>query len=406
MADALQTSFSRQMSLALAMQAIIHEGPISRASIAKRTGLSKQTVSDVVRILSEEGWVRETGRTSGHIGRTATTYELVSDAAYLAAVDLGGTKLRGAIVDLAGDVLAESVAPTDPRGGVEVARQIGRVCREAAAVARVDPAQVRMAVVGCPGVPDAATGAVRYAPNIPGLDAIDFRACVAETLGVPTLLENDVNLAVLGEHWLGAGAGHDHLVFVALGTGIGAGVIANGELLRGATGTAGELAYLPFGADPFEAESLRAGALERAVATYGIQAAYAARSGRALDVPGVFDAAASGDADAAAVIEETARLLARAVAAIAAVVNPSAVVLGGSIGARPEIVAATRRELARCFPFPLQVAPTTLGARAALTGAAAVGLTELHTTLFGQPQPGGAITLPAPRPAPATSAAE
>ena len=89
----------------MAMQAIIHCGPISRASIAKQTGLSKQTVSELVRILEEGGWVRETGRTSGHVGRTATTYELVPASAFMAAVDLGGTKLRVAIVDLAGSVI-------------------------------------------------------------------------------------------------------------------------------------------------------------------------------------------------------------------------------------------------------------------------------------------------------------
>lgn len=80
----LPHAFSRQVSLCMAMQSIIHCGPISRASIAKQTGLSKQTVSELVRILEEDGWVRN-GRTSGHVGRSATTYELVPDSAFLAA---------------------------------------------------------------------------------------------------------------------------------------------------------------------------------------------------------------------------------------------------------------------------------------------------------------------------------
>ena len=88
---------SRQFSQRSVMEAIVQGGPISRASISKQTGLSKQTISEIVRQLEQEGWVQETGRTSGHVGRTAVTYELVPDAAYIVAVDLGGTKVRVAL---------------------------------------------------------------------------------------------------------------------------------------------------------------------------------------------------------------------------------------------------------------------------------------------------------------------
>lgn len=399
-------SFSRQVSLCMAMQSIIHCGPISRASISKQTGLSKQTVSELVRILEDEGWVRETGRTSGHVGRTATTYELVPDSAFMAAVDLGGTKLRVAIVDLAGSVLAEVLALTHPDGGQAVARQIGDLVGEAAEQCEVDRGKVRQTVVGCPGVPDQSTGAVRFSPNIAGIDTFDFRAAVAEATGTPVMMENDVNLAVLGEQWLGAGRGIDHLAFIALGTGIGAGLIVNGALLRGASGAAGELGYLPFGADPFEPESLRVGAFERVTATYGIRTAYAAATGRTSDVPAIFAAAAAGDGAAQKVIDDVARQLARAVATLGAVVAPEKVILGGSIGARPEIIAATIAELERCFPFPIQVVPSALGNHAALSGAVAIGLTELHTSLFAQSVPGAVVTLPVPKPGLIPAAAE
>ncbi len=405
--DPTQThTFSRQMSLSLTMQTIIHCGPISRASISKQTGLSKQTVSELVRILEEEGWVRETGRTSGHVGRTATTYELIPDSAFMAAVDLGGTKVRVAIVDLAGSVISELVVTTHPEGGMAVASQIAQLVEEAVAKAAVNRALLRQTVVGCPGVPDQATGQVRFAPNIPGIDSIDFRAAVARKTGTPVMLENDVNLAVLGEQWLGAGQGIDHLAFIALGTGIGAGLIVNGTLVRGASGTAGELGYLPFGADPFEAESLRVGAFERVTATHGIRAAYQAVTGQSLDVPSIFTAASGGDAAAQQVLDGVARQLARAVATLGAVISPEVVILGGSIGARPEIVSATEVELARCFPFPIRVVASALGNHAALSGAVAIGLTELHTALFAQSAPGAVVTLPTPKPGLMTSAAE
>lgn len=399
-------SFSRQVSLCTTMQAIIHSGPISRALIAKQTGLSKQTISELVRILEVDGWVRETGRTSGHVGRTATTYELIPDSAFMAAVDLGGTKMRVAIVDLAGTVAAEVVEPTHPDGGRAVADQIGALVRRAAQEASVDLARVRQTVVGCPGVPDQITGRVNFAPNIAGIDTFDFRAAVVEATGTQVMLENDVNLAVLGEQWLGAGQGIDHLAFVALGTGIGAGIVVNGALLRGVTGAAGELGYLPFGADPFEPESLRVGAFERVTATHGIRAAFQAATDRALDVPAIFSAAEAGDVAAKEVLAEVARQMARAVATLGAVLAPELVILGGSIGARPEVIAATRIELARCFPFPVRIEASVLGSHAALSGAVAIGLTELHTALFAQSAPGGMVSLPMPKPGLIPRAAE
>lgn len=389
-------NLSRQMSLSMTMQAIVHCGPISRASIAKQTGLSKQTISETVRILTEDGWISEIGRTSGHIGRTATTYELVPDAAYVAAVDLGGTKVRVAIVDLVGNILSEKVEPTDAAGGEPVARQIARMCREAASAKKLDYARVKQTVVGCPGVPDRRTGAVHYAPNIAGLDTMDFCGAIARESGTQVMLENDVNLAVLGEHWLGCGKGFDQVAYVALGTGIGAGLIANGEILRGATGAAGELGYLPFGADPFEPESLRVGALERVVGTHGIRAGYKARTGKDLNVPSIFDAAAAGDTHAVEMLQLVARTLARALAAIATITNPDLIILGGSIGSRAEILRDVRSELAACFPHPVRIETSALGNHASLAGAVAVGLTELHTALFANGARGAEVMLPEP----------
>ena len=390
-------SVPRQMSLFQAMQAIIHCGPISRASIAKQTGMSKQTASEVVRILCENGWVRETGRTSGHIGRTASTYELVPASAFVVAIDLGGTKLRSAIVDLAGNVLAELVEPTHPLGGLAVARQIGEISRRAAKEGGVEYSLVKIAVVGCPGVPDQEKGTVRFAPNISGIDTINFAEEVSKSLGIPVKLENDVNLAALGEHWAGAGQNIENLVLISLGTGIGAGLIVNGELLRGSGGFAGELGYLPFGADPFEELSLKKGAFERGAATHGIRQAYTELTSETLDVPDIFSRLREGDPSALKVIEQTAAYLAWAVASVSVVTNPELVILGGSIGSQPEMIEATRAYVAKCFPYVVRIEPSPLGNHAALCGAAAIGLEHLHTALFAISAPGAIVSLPAPK---------
>ena len=385
---------SRQFSLCMVMEAIVHCGPISRASIAKQTGLSKQTISEIARQLEEDGWIRETGRTQGHVGRSAVTYEIVPDAACIATVDLGGTKVRAAIADLSCQVLAEVTEPTDARGGVHVISQIARLCREAAAHNNIPYERLRMAVVGVPGVPDQERGRIVMSPNVTGFETLDVRAALAAELGVEIVLENDVNLAAIGEHWIGSVAGVDDLAYIAIGTGIGAGLMVGGDLVRGFGNAAGELGFLPFGTDPFEAESLKVGALERVTGTVGIRRRYRELSGRELDVPGIFDALGAGDVHARQVLDETARYVARAVAAICAITNPGKVVLGGSIGSRRELVERVRDLLPLCFPSPVELDVSELGSRVAIVGGAAVGLTHLHSTLFAGGVPGAEISLP------------
>lgn len=375
----------------------MNDGPISRAAIAKSTGLSKQTVSEIVGGLEDAGWVRETGRTSGHVGRSAVNYEIVPEAAYIAAVDLGGTKVRAVIADLACSIHGERVEPTDPKGGVAVAEQIARLCRQVAEDESIPLDKLALAVVGAPGVPEPETGSIQMSPNIGGIDTIDFAGAIRDALGVDVVLENDVNLAVLGENWLGLGQGASNLAFIALGTGIGGGLILNGELIRGAANSAGELGFLPFGADPFEPESNKAGALERVVATVGMKNRYRELSGDAVEVPEIFDRAEQGDQNALTVLDETAKYLARAVCAVCAVANPEKVILGGSIGERSELVDRVRTLLPAGFSRPITVERSALGHSASLIGAAAIGLTQLRNALFGAEAPAGTIALPSGR---------
>jgi predicted NBD/HSP70 family sugar kinase len=385
---------SRRFSQRSVMEAIVQHGPISRASIAKQTGLSKQIISEIVRSLEQDGWVKETGRTSGHVGRSAITYELVYDTVHIVAVDLGGTKVRLAITDLACQIFAEATALADQRGGQFVIDQIVAMTFEAARQQRIARRKIRLAVIGVPGAPNSATGRVLLAPNIVDFDRMDVVSAFEKAFGFDTMLENDVNLALLGENWLGQGQGIDNLAYVALGTGVGSGLMVGGQLVRGAINAAGELGFLPLGADSFEPESLRSGAFERVVASHGMVQRYAALSGRRLAVPAIFENAQAGEEAALAVLDETARYLARGIGAIAAIANPEKIILGGSIGLRPEMLSRVKTFLPLCFPYPINVETGKLGSRAAIIGAAAIGLSQLHNTLFGVDAPDGSISLP------------
>ena len=381
------------------MEAIVQSGPISRASIAKQTGLSKQTISEIVRQLEQEGWVQETGRTSGHVGRTAVTYEFVLDAAYIVAVDLGGTKVRVALTDLACQIFAEDTAPTDPRGGQFIIDQIvahdlpGR--RRGSALPRK---KIRLAVIGVPGAPEPDDR-----PRPAGAEYCRLRQDgrrrrpSRRAFGFDVMLENDVNLAVLGESWLGRGQGIDNLAYIALGTGIGSGLMVGGHLVRGASNAAGEMGFLPFGADPFEPESLRSGAFERVVATHGMIERYAALAGKQRRRAGDFrERAARGEPEAACGRWTKRRAISRAASRRS---RPSPIPKRSSWAARsgcgPEILIAGEGRCCRtASPIPIDVEASELGPRAAIIGAAAIGLGQLHNTLFGVDAPDGRISLP------------
>jgi predicted NBD/HSP70 family sugar kinase len=384
------------MSLSAIVQAITSFGPISRASVSKITGLSKQTVSEIVAGLEDNGWVRTVGRTEGHVGRRAVVYEIVPEAATVASVDLGGTKVRVSICNLVGAVIAEEVEPTNPVGGHTVVRQVSELIKRTAARTSADMKAPRIAVVGVPGVPDPATGHINMAPNIPGIDKIDAPALWREQLGIEVFVENDVNLAALGEHWLTKRGDRDDLVYLSVGTGIGAGIVIGGQLIRGNSGAAGEIGYLPFGADPFEPESLKVGALERVTATRAIVDQYQQLAGHELSVPEIFDVAGEGDRAAIETLDTIAKQIARTLAALTAIIDPSCIVIGGSIGTREELFDRMKTHVGRCFPRTINVEKSELGNHAALAGGASIALSRLHLSLFTEGLKGVEIAVPPP----------
>lgn len=390
------TKISRMMTLSAIVQAITTYGPISRASVAKMTGFSKQTVSEVVSTLEGDGWVQTVGRTEGNVGRRAVMYEIVPEAALVASVDLGGTKVRVALCNLSGSVVSEVKEPTVQAGGVAVVDQIARLVVQAAHKASIPTEKIRVAVVGVPGVLEVETGNIKMAPNIAGIDQVDFPSLLEARLRVEVIVENDVNLAALGEHWMTHQGERDNLVFLSVGTGIGAGLVIGGQLVRGSSGGAGEIGFLPFGADPYDAESFKVGALERVTATSAMIGNYASLTGQKISVPEIFERSLSGDKDATQALATAARNIALAIAAIVAVVDPSCIVVGGSIGARPELVEMIRSEIKTCFPRQVSVEPSVLGNHAALAGGASIALSRLHISLFSGGLPGTKINVPPP----------
>lgn len=373
------------------LDAVLTGGPISRRGITSITRLSKPVVLGVVTELARAGLIHSEGTESGRAGRSPQLYTANPRAGLVVGIDLGGTKVRAAVADLDGVVLTEVVEPTHTGTGTVVADQIVRLVRTLAGSAGVRNDDVTVIVIGSPGVADP-DGRMQLALNVAGLDEFSLMQHVRRRLhGVTVVVENDVNLAAIGERAEGSGAGCHHLAVISIGTGIGAGLIIGGRLTRGRHGAAGEIAWLTIHGDPTRRDARRRGALELAAGARGIHQALLAMRGDHPASPltsrstaaDVFAAAARGDALATAVVAAEADLVARAVLSVVSVVDPEVVVLAGGIGANPDLLPLVQQRLERMAPMPIKVETSKLGERSGITGALALARSLARSELFG-----------------------
>lgn len=364
-----QSFSSRQHIQRAVILAAMDNEQVSRAELARISGLSKQTMSDVFRDLEDDGWLEVVGRTSGNVGRSAAVYELAPNRALLFGADVGGTKVHAALTDVNGEVLAELEVPTTQDGADAFGEQIVACCRLLAQEAGQPMERISAGTVGIPGAFDPARRKLFMVPNIADLNDYPIEDDLERRLGFPIRVDNDVNMAAKGEMWRGEGQNIPCFVFIALGTGIGMGIINEGRVLSGSRGAAGEIATLPIGGDPFDARNFHAGALERSVGSIAIRDRYEGAGGaRGLTVRDIFDAIDRGDQIASATLTEVARQLAVGIVAICAILDPQRIVMGGSIGAREELVDRIRQFIPLCSPTPPECVVSTLGRRAGLLG--------------------------------------
>src|ERR1700755_2062618 len=175
---------------------------------------------------------------------------MTSETTYCFAADLGGTKLAAALADAQGRIVAELTEPTDKRGAAYVAEQIATCADKLAGTVGIEVTQARHVMVGIPGAIDPRTGRVSLTPNIAGLEDFDVLGFLRGRFGPHVAIENDVNLAMLGEQAHGCARECRNAAFLSLGTGAGLGLLIDGRLFRGARGSAGEIADMPVGGDP------------------------------------------------------------------------------------------------------------------------------------------------------------
>jgi predicted NBD/HSP70 family sugar kinase len=353
------------------LDAIRAGAPISRAEISRRMGISKPTVSLALQSLLDAGLVREAADDPDGPSYGAVFFEPVPEAALVLGLDLGARFLRGAICDLDGEVRARQDVELIGADAAAVLDSFDSLRDSLVAATGLSEELIDSAVVGVPAVVELATGVVGLT-SVEGLDGMHFGDAAAERLGVPVIVDNDTNLAAVGEQWLGVARGLEDFVFLSIGTGLGAGLVLRGEVHRGHNGAAGEVDLVSAGGgddvDPC-AGALSGVARELAASFEGPTVLSAPYDPRA-----VFGAARTGDALARAIVDEEARRIALHVVPIAAVADVALVVLGGGLGTNGDLLLEpVRKRLTDWLPYPPRVEVSSLGEAAVLMGALAVG---------------------------------
>ncbi|HYX79558.1 MAG TPA: ROK family protein [Actinomycetota bacterium] len=362
-------------------------GPVSRAQIARGTGLSKPTVSLALAELDRGRLVREAGRSSGTKGPTAILYEMNPRAGWVVGIDVGKEVVRAVLSDLTGEVVARRDERARARSAASLIEQLGRVAHEVARDASLRWSQVTFTAIGSPGVFDPSRDQVVLAHNLPGWGRHGVVDALRRELGPNLVFENDVNLAAVGEQTQGLGKEVSDFVYLHVGTGVGLGLVLRGELYRGSHGAAGEVGYVPMMAeDPHEPTNRRRGALESALGAIGVRATARELGMRPPLTPArIFRAARRGDVVALRVTESIAERIALAVAAIVPVVDPELVVLGGEVAGNGDLLLeAVDRELHAVSPFRPRVEVSALGEDAVLLGAVATALQAAQERLFAR----------------------
>jgi glucokinase len=371
-----------QLNEFLVLDAVGARGEVTRHDLASALGLSQASVSRIVKRLVEAGMVTEAPSPSGSPGRDPLAIRLNQRAGGVIAIDLGGTKCHGALADFTGEVVAEDFRQTQERGTPFEALV---ACIEAMRAAAADAGlPVRAVAIGIPAVVDPETGLVVQGPNV-GWDGFDLRGVLAEHVGEPLVIDNDVNLAAFGQAWRGDGRSVDNFVTLSIGTGVGGAIVSGGELVRGHRNSAGEIGNLITRSDQLRAapgpmanfEDVASGpALARAArALLEAEGQASSLDAATLTAHDVFRAAAEGDPVGTRVIEGLLVDVAVAVVALRAVVAPELVILDGSVGRALEPYVARLEELvaAQGGTGP-GICVSHLGPNATVAGAIASGL--------------------------------
>ncbi|WP_030901086.1 ROK family transcriptional regulator [Streptomyces sp. NRRL F-5126] len=386
-----QSSLHRA-NLERVVRAVRMAGSLTQAEIARSTGLSAATVSNIVRELKDGGTVEVTPTSAG--GRRARSVSLSPDAGIVLGVDFGHTHLRVAVGNLAHQVLAEESEPLDV--DASYADGFGRaetLVERLIVTTGIDRQKVIGVGLGVPGPIDVESGTLGSTAILPGWGGINPGDELAARLGVPVYVDNDANLGALGEMVWGSGRGVKDLAYIKVASGVGAGLVIAGQIYRGPGGTAGEIGHITLDEAGPVCRCGNRGCLETFAAARYVLPLLQPSHGSELTMERVVQLAREGDPGCRRVVGDVGRHVGSGVANLCNLLNPSRVVLGGDLAEAGELVLAPIRESVSRYAIPsagrqLSVLPGALGGRAEVLGALALVLNEMgDSTLLESTHP-------------------
>jgi len=361
----------RNINAGLVLRAIEKNGPISRADVGKIVGLTPPTISAIVKDLIERDIVQEIGKGASSGGKKPIMLKINSKAAYMVAVDLGGENgIRVALMDLSYHIIKEKCGPKiESLNGKKFKNALSVILTDFIREMNIPSEKILSICIGVPGIVDFKSKKIIAAPclnweiSLEDLDLIEIE--------IPIVLENDVNLMALGEKAKGIAQKIKNFVFVGERIGIGAGIIINRKLYKGANDAAGEVGYLLIDPEYAPKNTRDHGCLEKLASYKVIVEKAREKMGKNVRVMDVYKAAAEGDSVALGIVKEALKFLAYGIGNISCVLDPELVIIGGGISILPpRFLEEMKMNIRKIIPFVPKMEFSKLGEDGVLIGAA------------------------------------
>ncbi|MCT4706173.1 ROK family transcriptional regulator [Enterobacteriaceae bacterium H11S18] len=324
----------RRMNASVVLNVIRQNSPLSRAQIAKLTGITKATVSEIVSDLLDEKIIYESGFSeTGGLGRKGVLVNFDPDHGLGIGIDLGGTKITFSLFNLNAEILAQHQEPTYP-----VTTRIEFIDRFSASIQafieyyQVPREKLRVMGIATPGIVNHLSGVVlEGSPNLPEWDNIPLAAELTSRLNIRVILENDIRAALVGEMWRGKCRHVHSAALIGIGTGLGAALLVDGKIIRGVNNAAGEIGYMMFERSHLSQNWRNKGCFENYCSGSGLSSRIEELSGASMSAKEILQAAASGEHLPNQVVEELADYLTIGIINIVNIANVEKIILTGGV---------------------------------------------------------------------------
>jgi glucokinase-like ROK family protein len=401
----------RQINLSVIMNHLRKKAPISRAGLAQATGLNKTTVSSLVDELLQRQFVREIGFTSAGKGHPAIMLNLNPAAGFIVGCEIGVDFILVVCTNFAPEIIWRHEEHTDPSMGQQaILDRVRALLNEAIKMGYQDYGVLLGIGVGVAALIDQSTGTMLFAPNLRWMDPFPIRAMLQESFPqAPLIVDNEANIAALGEHYFGAAQDHDEVLYISAGVGLGGGIVHDGRVFSGVAGVGAEFGHMTMDPDGELCSCGNFGCWETQVSQRalfrhirksfeqgetGMLFQLVNSDGNQLTVLMIVDAARAGDAVALAALEKVGKDLGIGVASLVNALNPELVVCGGILSLAGEFLmpAATKEIQQRALRWNREATEVVL-AKHGFDAAAMGGVAAVYETILAQPNLMGSLEL-------------